>query len=178
MMKKLCHLLGYVIMLNAIWLAKPVLAHDALLEYTAKAGFIYNFAMLTEWPPGAQGSNLQLCYFGANGILPYLESIQGKPINNRRVDVRLVAAPEEARDCHLIFISETDRMSMSRLMREIAGLPILTVTDDESLAKSGTMILLRPERKRLVFEIDVAATRNANLNLSARLLRLSRGGIN
>jgi hypothetical protein len=60
------------------------------------------------------------------------------------------------------------------LKHEIAGLPILTVTDNENLTKSGIAITLRPEHQRLAFAIDTNIAKAAKLNVSARLLRLAQ----
>jgi hypothetical protein len=148
---------------------------DLLPEYTVKAGYLYNFAMLTEWPSDAAGENLELCFIGNDDFGPALQPLQGKTANNRKINVRALSSPDEAKACHLLFIAELARTEFAQLKREIAGRAILTVTDNAGLAKSGIAIFLRPEHQRLVFEIDLGVAKAANLNISARLLRLARG---
>jgi hypothetical protein len=155
--------------------ATCVLASDPLPEYTIKAGYIYNFAILTEWPPKALSTSLELCFIGNDDVGSALESLQGKMVNNRPINVRALTHPGEAKECNILFITEVGRSEFALLKREIAGRPILTVTDNESLAKSGLTVFLRPEHLRLVFEINASAAKGANLNISARLLRLARG---
>lgn len=152
-------------------------ANDPLPEYTVKAGYLYNFAMLTEWPPGTDGVSLELCIYGNQDFGPALEGMRGKMVNGRTINIRYLAARDDAKECHVLFIRDVERAAIPRLMKEIAGLPILTVTDDESLAQAGAVIFLRPERQRLVFEINVGAARSASLSISSRLLRLARGGV-
>ncbi len=151
-------------------------AGDLLPEYTVKAGYLYNFAMLTEWPADAVGENLELCFIGDDDFSSALGALQGKNVNSRQINIRSLVRPGDAKGCHVLFIAEVGRSEFAQIKREISGQPILTVTDNESLAKSGVAIFLRPEHQRLVFEIDANAARNANLNISARLLRLARGG--
>ncbi len=150
-------------------------AGDLLPEYTVKAGYLYNFAMLTEWPADAMGENLELCFIGDDAFSSALGALQGKTVNNRQINIRSLARPGEVRGCHVLFIAEVTRAEFAQLKREIAGQAILTITDNASLAKSGVAIFLRPEQQRLVFEIDLGVAKAANLNISARLLRLAWG---
>jgi hypothetical protein len=152
-----------------------VAASDALPEYVVKAGYLYNFAMLTDWPQAAVRSTLDVCIMGNNEFGSAIEAIRGKTVSNRHIDVHVIETLREAKDCHILFASGMDRSSMRKLMTEIEALPILTVTDDESIARAGAMIFLRPENQHLVFEINSTAAHHANLQISSRLLRLARG---
>lgn len=175
-MMKLRHLLLWV---SIVCMGLPALqasAEDALPEYTVKAGFLYNFVMLTDWPSQHIGSTLEVCVSGSHDLLQALDSLRGKIVNNRRIAVRMLGIAEEVKDCHVLFLAESERMADAKILRGISGQPILTITDDEAIARNGAMIFLRPERQRLVFEINVGAAKNANLNISSRLLRLARGG--
>jgi hypothetical protein len=149
-------------------------ASAPLPEYTVKAGYLYNFALLTEWPSDAMGENLELCLIGNDDFMPALETLQDKTVNNRHINIRRLEHTSEAKQCHILFIAEVERPEFALLKREIAGRAILTVTDNEALAKSGLAIFLRPERQRLVFEINTNAAISANLKISARLLRLAQ----
>lgn len=151
-------------------------AAGALPEYTVKAGYLYNFAMLTEWPANSLGASLELCYLGHEDLGAALDALQDKVVNNRRINIRRLEALSDAKECQVLFVSEVGHSDVSKLMREIAGRPVLTVTDDENAARAGMAIFLRPESKRLVFEINNNVAKSVNLNISARLLRLARGG--
>lgn len=150
-------------------------AAEPLPEYTVKAGYLYNFAMLTEWPSEAAGENLELCLIGDDEFGAALKMLQGKAVNQRFINVRNLNYPGEAKGCHMLFIAEVARPEFVQIKRELAARPVLTITDNKNLEKSGVAIFLRAEQRRLVFEIDTGATKNAKLNLSARLLRLARG---
>lgn len=157
-------------------LAPCARASDPLPEYTVKAGYLYNFAILTEWPSSALNDSLELCLIGDDDFGSALESLQGKIVNYRPINIRSLSRPGEVKGCNILFIAKVERAEFAILQREIAGQPILTVTDNENLAKSGLTVFLRPERQRLVFEINTNAAKRANLNISSRLLRLARGG--
>lgn len=153
-------------------------AAGALPEYTIKTGYLYNFAMLTKWPASSAGAHLELCHMGNGDFGATLASLQDKLVNNRRINVRRIDAPGETKDCHVLFVTDVELSHIPRIMSEVAGQPVLTVTDDENVARAGAAIYMRPEQQRLVFEINNSAARRVNLNISARLLRLARGGGN
>jgi hypothetical protein len=156
------------------WSSSSVLAREALPEYTIKAGYLYNFALLTEWPSSSLGETFNMCLYRSGAFSTALESIRGKQIGNRPINIKYVERSGDIQACHLLFVAEITRSEMTRVVKEIAARPVLIVTDDELLGQEGAMVLLRPEGNRLVFEIDLATAESVNLKISARLLRLSR----
>ncbi len=170
------HLLLCFSLASGLLHAACTFAAEPLPEYTVKTGYLYNFAMLTEWPSEAAGGNLELCIAGNDGLGSALQALHGKTVNNRQIKVHTLADLAEANQCHVLYIAEVERSEFAQLKRAIATRPVLTITDNEQFAKSGVAIFLRTEGARLVFEIDANAAKSANLNISARLLRLARGG--
>jgi hypothetical protein len=173
MIRGIRHLL-LITMMCWTWPGSCALARDALPEYTIKAGYLYNFALLTEWPPSSIGKAFNICLYRSGIFATALESIQGKRIKKRPITIRYIERPAEMQTCHLLFVAEISRTEMNRVVKEIAAKPILTVTDDKLLEQEGVMVLLRPEGNRLVFELDQAMAERANLKFSSRLLRLAR----
>jgi hypothetical protein len=163
----LCCLLGF-------GHASYVHAREALPEYTLKAAYLYKFALLTEWPADTLSNSIDLCFIADEDFGRALDSINGKQINNRSINTRPIVSVEETASCNIIFIGQVANTNLTDLISKIATQPILTVTDDEQLAKTGASIFLRPEGQRLVFEINTEAAQTAKLNISSRLLRLSR----
>jgi hypothetical protein len=163
----LCCLLGF-------GHAGYVHAREALPEYTLKAAYLYKFALLTEWPADTLGNNINLCFMADEDFGKALDSINGKQINNRPINTRSIVSAEETGSCNIIFIGQMTNTNLTDLISKIATQPILTVTDDEQMAKAGASIFLRPEGQRLVFEINTEAAQSAKLNISSRLLRLAK----
>ncbi len=154
--------------------ASYVHAREALPEYTLKAAYLYKFALLTEWPADTLGNNINLCFIADEDFGKALDSIQGKQINNRPINTRPIVSAEQTGNCNIIFIGQMTHTNLPDLISEISTQPILTVTDDEQLAKAGASIFLRPQGQRLVFEINTEVAQSAKLNISSRLLRLSK----
>jgi len=174
MTRQACPLMLWLCLICGAWSSSSAFAGGALPEYLLKTGFLYNFAILTNWPPNALGDNFELCFIGGQDFGPALESLRGKEINDRQVNFRYIDSTDEATACNMLFIAKREYLSISRLMQKIAMEPVMTVTDDENLANEGVTILLRPEEKRLVFEVYLDAAEKARLKFSSRLLRLSR----
>lgn len=153
-------------------LIMPAVAADRIPEYTIKAGYLYNFALLTDWP-AQTNAGFRWCFYGEDKFGSSLDAMRGKTANGRSIEVRMISKPEEARTCQAVFVSSMDRTQFKKLAEVIADSPVLTVTDEASLARSGVMILLKSETRRVGLEIDLEATKRVNLNISARLLRLA-----
>jgi YfiR/HmsC-like len=146
---------------------------DAVPEYTMKAAYLYNFALLTTWPAstGVSDSSFKLCLYGPDEFGPALDQLTGKDVNGQKVQVSRIERPEDARQCQLIFISEPNTNRIMRLVSALGDKPVLTVADDN--LNRHAMISLTPENKRLTFAINANATKAANLQLSSKLLRLA-----
>lgn len=144
----------------------------AVPEYTMKAAYIYNFALLTTWP-ASSSNTFNLCLYGQDSFGPALDALNGKEVSGQKIQVRRIEHIEDALQCRLIFISETSNARVALLVNTIGRAPILTVADDGLPWTSGAMISLAPENRRLVFEVNAAATKLANLQLSSKLLRLA-----
>jgi hypothetical protein len=59
------------------------------------------------------------------------------------------------------------------LLQQLAATPVLTITDSTGLADRGIMIEMRRQGPRIVFDVNLAAARKANIDFSARLLKLA-----
>jgi hypothetical protein len=156
------------------WACSCAHARDALPEYTIKAGYLYNFALLTEWPADSIGDTFNMCLYRSHAFATALEAIRGKLIGKRPIAIQYVDRPKDIQACQLLFVADIPRSEMARVVKAIAGRPVLIVTDDKLLEQEGAMVLVRPEGDRLVFEIDLAMAERVNLKVSSRLLRLAR----
>jgi hypothetical protein len=174
MNQNLRYLIRSLVWLGLACFSSAASARDPLPEYTLKAGYLYNFAILTQWPEQMNNRNFELCFYGNSELGWALQSISGKKVNQQNITIREIKQSTEASNCHLLFIAESDNIETSRMIQSIALQPILTVTEDLTLVDKGVMILLRPEGKRLVFEIDHNTAKKSQLNISSRLLRLAK----
>lgn len=145
-------------------------------EYLVKAAILYNFAKFARWPRTAfdhDESPLRLCVLGDDPFGHALASIEGKQINDRRLQTTIIADAAEARRCHILFVSDPEQATMKPLIAAIGAQPVLTVADQPGFALAGGMINLKTVDNRSQFDVNLGAAERAGLTLSAKLLRLA-----
>jgi len=181
-MKRFLAALGVLILLTEGALgatsepSRPTPDGGSRREYLIKAAFLYNFAKFTAWPGRAftaDERDFQLCIFGADPFGAALDSLAGKEVRGRKVVIRRVERPAEARDCHLLYVSESEKADLPKLIELLDRRPVLTIADMPEFASAGGMITLKIVDNKIRFEVNLEAARRANLTLSSKILRLS-----
>lgn len=145
-------------------------------EYAVKAAYLYNFAKFVEWPPESfadAGAPLRICIAGDNPFGSALATLSDKTVGSHRVEVLLVPATMGFDQCHIVFIGRAEQGRFKALLAKLGRLPILTISDIGDFAQAGGMIGLVETNQRIRFDINLAATRQANLKLSSQLLKLA-----
>ena len=151
------------------------MAH-ALSEMEVKAAYLFNFAKFVEWPPASfsgPDAPLVLCLLGKSSLGSALMAIEGKSVSGRELRVRREVKPDELRSCHMVFVSEAESRSATEWLRRAAGLPVLTVGEQDQFAANGGIIGFVPRDDRVLFEINSDAANRAGLKISSQLLRLA-----
>ena len=145
-------------------------------EYVVKAAFLYNFAKFTEWPSGTYAdasAPLTVCVLGKDAFGKALDSLAGKRIDGRPVSISRLAGVEEARQCQVVFISESEEERAPAIIGNLADRPVLTVCNAPSCARFKGIIHLRVVSERIRFAIDIDAAKSAGLKLNSKLLALA-----
>src|SRR5262245_25457124 len=100
------------------------------LEYQVKAVFLYNFAKFVDWPAQAfarPDAPFNICLAGDPFQGAVEQTVEGETLNGRRIVVRRIAAGENVRDCHLIYVSASEGGREVEIINAAKSLPILTV---------------------------------------------------
>ncbi len=146
---------------------------DPAPEYKLKAAFLYNFILLTEWPKTANDS-LRLCVIGKGGMDDAINDFDGTEANKRHIRVIHLLNYSNIDACEVLYLGETDSIDIQNILNKLGESPVLTVSDNLDLVKSGVMINMFPENRRLVFNVNVESAKHAHLTLSSRLVRLAK----
>lgn len=147
-------------------------------EYLIKAGFIYNFAQLVQWPAGtfAQAdSPIVIGIFGPDpfgGIIDRV--IENKKLDGRSLVVKRLKRGASIKDCNILFVSAPEASHLDEVIQSAKGMPILTIGETPGFAARGGIINLTLEGNKVRFEINIDAAKQANLSISSRLLALAR----
>lgn len=145
-------------------------------EYQIKAAYLLNFARYVEWPAARLpvGSPLRLCVLGRDPFGGALIGLEGRQVNGHEMRLRQIEGVDQAGDCHLVFIADSEERRLGLLLRGLAGKGVLSVSDTDGFAEAGGSIGLVVEDGRVRFDINQAALLRDGLRASSQLLRLGR----
>jgi len=144
-------------------------------EFALRAAFLFNFVRFVEWPAELlpPQAPVRLCVMGEDPFAGTLEAlVAGETVGGHAFEVAHVPGAEEARDCHLIYVSEQSTPEEVAALFEL-DLDALTVGETESLLRRGGLIRFYRDGSRLRFEVNGPALAKSRLNFSSKLLRLA-----
>jgi len=182
-MKKVAILIAITCLLSAMALGSHAEGLDVSdsSEYLIKAGFIYNFAKLVEWPTNAFPQPDSPIVIGILGEDPFGATLDrivtDKKINGRGIAVKRLKWGrdlKDLRDCNILFISSSEKEHLDSVVDAMKWLPILTIGDAPGFARRGGIINFTLEDNKVRFEVNVEAAKHADLTISSRLLTLAR----
>jgi hypothetical protein len=171
-------LLLLLLALPAVLAGAQEASSPAPLEYEIKAAFLYNFVKFVEWPPEAfagERSPLTICIYGTDPFGASLDGVvRGESLGERRLLVQRPEEPDDLRDCHVLFVSRSERQRMPEVLARVEGAPVLTVGDADGFLRAGGMINFVLEENKVRFLINQAAAERSGLRISSKLLRLAK----
>ncbi len=145
-------------------------------EYHVKAGFLFHFAQLVDWPASAAGtSDFALCMLGDDPFQGQLEStLDGKAIGTRPIHVLHLKQAQEARNCQVLFISNSEDQRLPKIIGDLGNSAVMTVGEANDFIERGGMIRFVLDQDKVRFEINLKAADPAGLKFSSRLLLLAK----
>jgi hypothetical protein len=150
----------------------------AASEYAIKAAMVFKIAKFVSWPKQAftgLSEPLSVCVQESNPIAPALSTLSGKPIHGRPFSVRyLKENPVMFNDCQILLVPKNSGKRQTAFLKAISSQPVLTIVENDNFKKQGGIIGLEIKQNRVQFAIDVAASENAGLDISAQLLQLAK----
>lgn len=161
--------------LGCAWVttAQPTLNREMQL----KATFLYNFAQFSEWPPSrfeGPSSPIVIGIFGRDPFGGFIDELVGNAtIAGRPVQVRRVASVDEARACHVLFITRDKSAELEAILKALQGTAVLTVSDMKDFTTRGGTIELFVRDNKMKFEVNMTEYKNSNVVISSRVLRLA-----
>lgn len=146
-------------------------------EYEIKAAWLLNFARFVNWPTNAFGSPNSPIVMGVAGRDPFgrlLEKVfAGKTVKGRPLVIRHPASDQELQQCHILFISNSERRRLREMLEKLATQPVLTVGETDDFLDQGGILNFVLKEQSIRFEINVQAAKAAGLKLEANLLKIA-----
>jgi len=145
-------------------------------EYQLKAIFLYNFSQFVEWPPGSFSSEQAPMVIGIVGADPfgsYLEeAISGEKMHGHPLVIERYSTVDEIGSCQILFVNLPESKKREQVITSLKGRNILTVSDASDFLQQGGMIRFFTRQGKLKLQVNLEATKPANLVISSKLLRL------
>ena len=167
--------LAVAVLLCGAALAAP--AQQAVdIEQRVKSAYLFNFAKFVTWPEhkfAAPDSPLDVCLRAGEPLAPALEeTLAGKTIESHPVQVQRPQDADGWARCHIAYLGDEPLEQTVVTLRMLAGRGVLTVHEAEH-ALAGGVVRLYLEDRKLRFEINAAAARREDLQLSSKLMSLA-----
>jgi YfiR/HmsC-like len=168
----------FVFIVSILLAAAPVVPAQGtdFGEYGIEAAFLSNFGKFVDWPQSAFQSPNAPIVIGVYGADPFRDSlvhiVQGKTIDGHLVVVQPLSF-NTLQNCHVLFISPSERKNLTAIVRKLDDSTVLTVSENIDLSQSGVMINLVRKNNQIHFEINDAAAKRAGLKISSKLLSLA-----
>ncbi len=171
--------------------APTLLKADPASRDSVHAAYLINFMRYAKWPPqamdpgrhvvvvvgpAAAASTLRELAARAGPVAGRAVMVRGLSVNAgapARADALRLLAPELER-AHVVYVAESHRAWNATVVQAAAGRPVLTVGVGGDFIRSGGMLALFEDRGRVSFSANPEAIQRATVDLSARVMVLSR----
>ncbi len=145
-------------------------------EYRIKVGLIYNLIQFIEFPDETTDNNTRPFVIGIAGKDPFgkeMAVIDGKIVNNRKLEIRYFPEGQNLANCQVLFINVTEKEQLESILDNVEKASVLTISDIEGFAHSGGMINFIKINNKIRFEVNLEKARQAGLKISSHFLKLA-----
>ena len=146
-------------------------------EYQLKAAVLFNIAKFVEWPAAAFAETTSPIVIGILGENPFRDdlerTIRNKTVNDRPLVIKEFHSLGEATNCHILFISTSEKARLPEILESLRKTTVLTVSETDGFTEAGGMINFFLEGNKNRFQINDTVAKNAGLKISSKLLSLS-----
>ncbi len=176
-LKKHClWLLGLVV---AQMLPASLMAEEASRqpEYKFKAGYLYNLTRFIEWPtntaPAATNPILIGVMGDSNAVSIIEATLRDKRSKGCSFLVKPVTEVTAGSGCHVLFVTRHAAKSPADIRRDVGSAATLLVGETDQFAENGGMVGFVPQGDTFRLTLNVEATAQAGLRVSAKLANVA-----
>jgi hypothetical protein len=143
------------------------------MDHRVKAAFLVKFIKYIDWP-GSNKGTFKMGVFGDSPIAGNLFTLMPKVIDGWKLEITKIQNVEESLDCHLVFLSSSEKDRYTGIVNALKDSSVLTVSDTQNFLDLGGMINFLILEQMVRFEINLKATKKVGLKVSSKLLRLAK----
>lgn len=167
-----------VVVLMIVFACTLLVSHRPLgaTDANVRTGLVLNFIRFTDWPATGHeiSEHLSICVArGDTRVASAMASLDNRSVHDRTIRVSTISRPNEARDCHVLYLPAELTVLIADFVQVVQGMPVLTISDTPDFIELQGMIGLRLVSNRYQFEINNKIIRNSDLRLNPQLLRLA-----
>lgn len=128
----------------------------------------------TRWP--TESPVLRLCLVGATDYAEGLLNGPARTVGNQRLEVRRVASADARglAECEGLYVGQLEDSVWRGLMEQLAGRPLLTISERGELCRIGAMFCLRRRGEGAGFEVSLDSVARSGLRINPKVLQLAR----
>lgn len=142
-------------------------------ERTVKAAFVFNLTKYVEWPK--TGKELRIGVVGEGPMGDTLKRLlEGRKSEDRLIHVLVWPTDQEIDSCAMLYFTQSPAKQTQSKMDRVRHKSVLTVGESEPFVVEGGMVGLVREGDSIQIVVNLEAAQAGNLNISSRLLNLSR----
>ena len=146
-------------------------------EIEVKAAFVLNFVRFVYWtnlPEEENTADLRICALANSDFADAVRRVAaGKMAGKRSISLRFEPTPTPSR-CRVLILDAGDYRIAAPALSAVRNAPVLTIGNGPGLIPMGGMFELIVRDRKVQFDINLDAIHKANLDVSSRLLELSR----
>jgi hypothetical protein len=153
-------------------------AAQEVTEPALKAAFLYHFARFTTWPADGLSSPsapMTMCVLGDQAVGAALaQAVKHRQVAGHAIRVVQLGAGESAGACQVLYLSGLPAARIAGVVATVREVPVLTVSDSATFLKAGGIAQFHFQKGQLRFVLAADAASRAGLQLSSRILILSK----
>lgn len=158
---------------------------SARSESEIKAFYLYNFIKFVTWPDEPTTADIKICIAGDNPFSAMTEKLSSREVRNRQITVQSEnlsssnysgTSSEDSADysgCSVLFLGASEANFYTELLDDLGNSSVLTISDIDGFVDNGGMIGFIKVGNVVRFDINLKKARQAELNMSAKLLELA-----
>lgn len=138
-----------------------------------EAAYLFNFAKFMH-APAHNPDSFTIAVVGKSPMGPMLETLTtNEKIDGRPLKVIQAASVDQARNCDIVFLSESETPRMDKDLATLAGSNALTVSSVPDFVQRGGVIQFQVVNNRVRFVVNLDAASKAKITLSSELLKVA-----
>lgn len=144
----------------------------AIPELDMRSAYLYNFAQFAEWP-SSDHATFNICTLDKVADSISQEVLANKTVNGKKIKLSRFSESLGVTQCQIVYLNSADAAYAARIADLLSTEPVLTIGEEVNGTGPG-IIHLSVKNNRLVFDLDLARARKANISLSSKLITLAQ----